>query len=453
MQREPIDRMIESVAYTVRDRRVLDAMRRVPRERFVPESLRPWAYEDTALPIGEGQTISQPTVVAMMTEALQLTGAERVLEVGTGSGYQAAVLARLAREVVTVEVIEVLADRATRTLAELGFDNVQVVLVGDELGEPRLAPYDAIIVTAAAPQLPPALVEQLKVGGRIVIPVGSQFAQTLEVFRRTEQGCEREEPRGLCQFVPLLGPEGFAPAPVHRPLRRSALDELRDGLRSDDRDTLAHAAQELSEAHVELPESDLRRLREAASGEHDLARRAALRHASIVLLGPTAGPDALAEAMRSDNFADREAALDAAIEFGEGALRAIESLTRDEDRDVRWFAYEAARHIGGEAAIPLLIHGLRDEDFAIRWVAGSGLIEVGRDARQPLLHALIVEPPSLQFHRAARRVLRRIDGDGGPAHDALVESLGRGTTVVESGPLAFELAQQLGELNVPREEL
>lgn len=205
-------RMVATVARSVEDPRVLEAMRAVPRERFVPSDLRHLAYEDEPLPIGERQTISQPTIVGVMTAALALTGDERVLEVGTGSGYQAAVLARLARELVSVEVIPTLGDRARRVLWALGLRNVLVLDAGNVLGAPELGPYDAIIVTAAAAEVPPPLVEQLRIGGRLVVPVGDRDEQDLCLATRTEEGVHLEW-LGGCRFVPLVGPHGLAPAP------------------------------------------------------------------------------------------------------------------------------------------------------------------------------------------------------------------------------------------------
>jgi len=213
--RQQRERLVRGLAVEVRDERVLDAMREVPRERFVPPELRYLAYEDEPLPIGEGQTISQPTIVAMMTSALRLEGHEHVLEVGTGSGYQAAVLARLAKDVVSVEIMEVLTEHAAEVLRDLGISNVEVhqaLESGQRLGWPEGAPYDAIIVTAAAPEAPPPLLEQLKVGGRLVIPLGSRYEQELCVVTRTAAGSSVER-LGGCRFVPLLGPHGHAPAP------------------------------------------------------------------------------------------------------------------------------------------------------------------------------------------------------------------------------------------------
>jgi protein-L-isoaspartate(D-aspartate) O-methyltransferase len=192
----------------VHDPRVLAAFARVPRELFVPEQVRRQAYADRALPIGSGQTISQPFMVAAIVSALELEGDERVLDVGTGSGYQAAILAELAREVVTIERIPVLAERARRTLAAAGYERVDVHVGDGTLGVPERAPYEGIAVAAAAPEVPEALYAQLAPGGRIVVPVGSRHDQWLEVVVRGEHGPEarRTVP---CRFVPLVGTEGF----------------------------------------------------------------------------------------------------------------------------------------------------------------------------------------------------------------------------------------------------
>lgn len=190
----------------VTDARVLDAMRRVAREAFVPEGLRGEAYADGPLPIGEGQTISQPYIVAVMAEALALRGDETVLEVGTGSGYAAAVLAHLAREIHTIERIASLAQRARSTLASLGYYRVHVIEGDGTLGWPQAAPYDAIVVTAAGPRVPDALLAQLKPGGRIVMPVGpvSSEQKLVRLTRSASDGYEVED-LGPVRFVPLIG--------------------------------------------------------------------------------------------------------------------------------------------------------------------------------------------------------------------------------------------------------
>jgi protein-L-isoaspartate(D-aspartate) O-methyltransferase len=192
----------------IMDERVLAAIGSVPRELFVPEELRSRAYADSALPIGHGATISQPTMVARMCEELRLTGGERVLDVGTGSGYQAAVLAELAAEVVGIERVPELAEQARAALAAAGYPDVEVHVGDGTLGLPERAPFDAIVVAAAAPRPPAALVAQLAPAGRLVVPVGSRRDQRLEVVIRTESGSEvvRSVP---CRFVPLVGAEGF----------------------------------------------------------------------------------------------------------------------------------------------------------------------------------------------------------------------------------------------------
>jgi protein-L-isoaspartate(D-aspartate) O-methyltransferase len=188
------------------DRRVLEAMGRVPRELFVPEELRPRAYEDAALPIGGGQTISQPYMVARICEALALDGRERVLDVGTGSGYQAAVLAELAAEVDTIERIPELAAQARASLAAAGYERVNVHVGDGTRGLPARAPFDAIAVAAAAPEFPPALYEQLAPRGRLVMPVGGPHGQRLELVVKSPEGpaVVRSVP---CRFVPLVAGE------------------------------------------------------------------------------------------------------------------------------------------------------------------------------------------------------------------------------------------------------
>lgn len=205
------------------DERVLAAMEAVPRDLFVPESQRPRAYEDRALPIGHGQTISQPWIVAAICEALSLEGGERVFEVGTGSGYSAAVLARLAAEVVTVERIEALARGARELLAELGVGNVEVVVGDGTAPPPGRGPFEAIAVHASAPSPPLSLIAILAPGGRLVIPIATESADMLTRFVSTgETDAEgvpllTRESLGACRFVPLIGREGFDPGP-NRPV-------------------------------------------------------------------------------------------------------------------------------------------------------------------------------------------------------------------------------------------
>ena len=197
-------------ARDIRDVRVLDAFRSVPRAAFVPDELAAHAYEDTPLPIGDGQTISQPYIVAVTAEAMALRGGERVLEIGTGSGYAAAVLSRLAREVFTVERIEALADTARERLARLGFTNVYVRAGDGSLGWPEFAPYDAIAVSAGGPRVPDALREQLVIGGRLVIPVGATEAgQQLVRVTRVSSTRFQEESLGSVRFVRLIGEQAW----------------------------------------------------------------------------------------------------------------------------------------------------------------------------------------------------------------------------------------------------
>ena len=203
-------RMVEDQlrARDIVDERVLDAMERVPRELFVPEGERHRAYADAALPIGHGQTISQPYMVARIAEVLGLSGGEKVLDVGTGSGYQAAVLAELADEVHTIERIPELAEQARRNLAEAGYDRVHVHVGDGSLGLPEQAPFTGIAVAAAAPGLPERLYDQLEARGRLAVPVGGRWGQRLEVIVRSPEGpaVVHSVP---CRFVPLVGEQGF----------------------------------------------------------------------------------------------------------------------------------------------------------------------------------------------------------------------------------------------------
>lgn len=193
----------------IRDRRLLDVMEQLPRERFVPAAARGRAYADQPLSIGFGVTISQPYMVALMTEALRLEGSERILEIGTGSGYQAAILGRLAREVYSIERVPQLAEAARAVIAELGLDNVHVLTGDGSVGLADHAPYDGILVTAAAPDVPRELVAQLAPGGRLVVPVGTRDLQCLRVVTRHDG--TTDEATAPCIFVPLIGERGFEP--------------------------------------------------------------------------------------------------------------------------------------------------------------------------------------------------------------------------------------------------
>lgn len=193
----------------IQDPRVLAAMAKVPRERFLAPELRDEAYADRALTIDCGQTISQPYIVGLMTQALELSGPQKVLEIGTGSGYQTAILAELAREVVSVERHGVLSGRAGLILSELGYENVTLVTGDGTLGCPEQSPFDRIMVTAAAAGYPPTLFEQLEEGGILVIPLGGRDYQTLQAIRKTA-GCPQAVNLSACRFVPLVGEHGWS---------------------------------------------------------------------------------------------------------------------------------------------------------------------------------------------------------------------------------------------------
>jgi protein-L-isoaspartate(D-aspartate) O-methyltransferase len=197
-------RLIEQLSTEIKNKQVLSAMSRIPRELFVPKESRHSAYEDRPLPIGWGQTISQPYIIALMTEALELTGSEKVLEVGTGSGYQSAILAELSRQVITVERLPSLAETARQVLDSLGYTNIEIHLVGETLGWKRGAPYQAIMVTAGAPNIPDDLLAQLAIDGRMVIPVGSRYVQ--ELYKITKRR-DKNLVQNLCgcRFVSLIG--------------------------------------------------------------------------------------------------------------------------------------------------------------------------------------------------------------------------------------------------------
>ena len=204
------ERMVQNqlAARGIKDEKVLDAMGKVPRHLFVDEALMDQAYQDHPLPIGHGQTISQPYIVALMTQALELKGGEKVLEIGTGSGYQAAVLAEIADKVYSVERVPALLTRARRILDQLGYINCFLKLDDGTWGWKEFAPYDAIIVTAASPRVPPPLLEQLKDHGRLVIPVGDEFSQTLVRIRKVGDTYVKEDYGGV-RFVKLIGDHGW----------------------------------------------------------------------------------------------------------------------------------------------------------------------------------------------------------------------------------------------------
>jgi protein-L-isoaspartate(D-aspartate) O-methyltransferase len=196
--------LIEKLSSEIKDKRVLAVMSRLPRELFVLRENRAWAYDDRPLPIAGEQTISQPYIIALMLQALELKGREKVLELGTGSGYQTAILAGLAGQVISVERLPELAESARKVLESLGCNNIEIHLAGETLGWPPGAPYDAILVAAGAPELPGELLSQLAIGGRMVIPVGSRFTQELvKVTRYSNRNAI--ENLGGCRFVPLIG--------------------------------------------------------------------------------------------------------------------------------------------------------------------------------------------------------------------------------------------------------
>lgn len=202
------ENLLDYLDHEIADKRVVEAMRRVPREAFVPPEQYDTAYDDRPLSIGFGQTISQPFIVALMVQALELVGHEQVLELGTGSGYEAAILAELARKVVTVECVPELAESARQVLDRLGYSNIEVHIAGKTLGWPATAPYDAIIVSAGAPSVPQVLLDQLAWDGRLVIPVGSRWQQDLLKVTKTRKR-NRIENLGGCYFVPLIGEGGW----------------------------------------------------------------------------------------------------------------------------------------------------------------------------------------------------------------------------------------------------
>jgi protein-L-isoaspartate(D-aspartate) O-methyltransferase len=196
--------LLSYLSREISDKRVLESMAHVPREFFIPPNCHDLAYEDMPLSIGFGQTISQPFIVALMTQALELKGNEEVLEVGTGSGYQTAILSKLAKHIVSVERIPQLIESAKRILDNLGYSNIEIHLIEKGLGWPAGAPYHAIIVTAGAPRIPDALLAQLALGGRLVIPVGSRWEQDLLKITKRKRG-NVVESLGGCRFVPLVG--------------------------------------------------------------------------------------------------------------------------------------------------------------------------------------------------------------------------------------------------------
>ena len=202
------DKLIAQLRHNIRDQRVLDAMARVPRELFIPEKSRDLAYHDHPVPIGWEQTISQPYIIACMTESLGLTGKEKVLEIGTGSGYQSAILAELTARVISVERVPALMKSASALLSKLGYKNIEIHEAMDTLGWPPENPYDAIIVTAGAPSIPEDLLEQLREGGRMIIPVGDRFVQELYKITKTRNAADVQK-LGGCRFVSLIGKDAW----------------------------------------------------------------------------------------------------------------------------------------------------------------------------------------------------------------------------------------------------
>jgi len=203
-------KMVEEqiVSRGIKDAKLIAAMKKIPRHLFVEEALQNQAYNDHPLPIGEKQTISQPYMVALMTEALLLTGKEKVLEIGTGSGYQTAIVAELSEKVFSVERIRPLAIRARKLLYELGYFNVEIKIFDGTFGWMQESPFDAIVVTAGSPEIPQPLIDQLAMGGKLVIPVGDAFVQDLFRVTKTEEGVKKEN-LGGCRFVKLIGKYGW----------------------------------------------------------------------------------------------------------------------------------------------------------------------------------------------------------------------------------------------------
>jgi protein-L-isoaspartate(D-aspartate) O-methyltransferase len=201
-------KLIKRISSEIKDTRVLDVMSRIPRELFVPEGIRYQAYEDKPLPIGYEQTISQPYIIALMTEELEIQGTEKLLEIGTGSGYQTAILAELAREVISIERVPELAESARNVLDKLGYKNIHIYIAEESLGRKQDAPYDAIMVTAGAPRVPDDLVEQLATGGHMIIPVGTRYMQELcKVTKHKDKTTVQN--LGGCRFVSLIGKDAW----------------------------------------------------------------------------------------------------------------------------------------------------------------------------------------------------------------------------------------------------